>query len=279
MPPADLPVRYYRYSLSAGWDPIDARVIAETSVDLTVNGSFWLSFACTPTELDALAVGFLFNEGVIHSKDEIAAVDVCKQGTNIDVWLHKTVERPETWQRTSGCTGGVTSGNAPKPRRTTAQPGPAVEQIQPETLMNCMEQLLHAQELYRETGGVHCSALSDGQKVHLRSEDIGRHNTLDKLAGRILLDEMVVSPVIILTTGRISSEMMQKAAQLGAVAVVSRTSPTSKSVSLAEELGITLVGYARRNGFLVYAHPERISALPAAAPDLPPGETLPDYSH
>lgn len=278
MPPADLPVRTYRYSLSTGWDPVDARVITESSVALTVNGAFWLSFACTPTHLDALAVGFLFNEGIIQQKDEIAAVDICKQSTNVDVWLRKAVQRPETWQRTSGCTGGVTSGNGMEDERLLQAARPIVEgQILPETLLDGMDQLLKSQELYRETGGVHCSALSDGQRVHAQAEDIGRHNTLDKLAGQILLDGLSISPAIILTTGRISSEMLQKSARLGASVVVSRTSPTSQSVAMAERLGVTLVGYARRSGFQVYAHPERIKFSPAFAPDLPPGETLPGH--
>lgn len=280
MPPADIPVRYHRYSLSTGWSPVDARVITEASVALTVNGSFWLSFACTPTELEALAVGFLYNEGVIQNKTEIAVVDICKQATHVDVWLRKAVQRPEVWQRTSGCTGGVTSGNgAENVKQSPVQHSKDQGQIQPETLLNCMEQLLKSQELYRETGGVHSSALSDGQTVYAQSEDIGRHNTLDKLAGRVLLEGLEISPSIVLTTGRISSEMLQKSARLGASVIVSRTSPTSESVTLAERLGITLVGYARRNGFSVYAHPERIMSAPAYAPDPRPDETHPGYSH
>jgi FdhD protein len=289
MSSANVPVRYLRFRPSTGWEPVEARVIAETTTTLHVNGEAWLNFTCTPTDLEALAVGFLFNEGVIQQRVEIVTVDVCQQGENIDVWLNHTVERPTFWQRTSGCTGGVTSAGAPQQRQESApaeaapsEPAPegtasrqaapdraasllaeldsasGSEKIAPEALLESMEQLLNAQELYREAGGVHCSAISNGKSILVRAEDIGRHNTLDKLAGRILLEGIQARPLVLLTTGRISSEMLQKSARLGAAAVVSRTSPTSRSVALAEELGITLVGYARRNGFLVYTHPGRL---------------------
>jgi FdhD protein len=254
MPPTDLTVRYMRYRSSAGWEPVDGRVIAEAAVTLAVNGEPWLSFTCTPTDLDALAAGFLYNEGVISSRAEIAAIDVCKQGDNLDVWLNHPVERPALWQRTSGCGGGVTSVQAAGPP-VEVKPG---EKIAADVLLAGMQQMLQRQSLYRETGGVHSSAIFDGEQIRVWAEDIGRHNTLDKLAGRLLLDDLHIHPMIVLATGRISSEMLQKSAQMGAVIVISRTSPTSQSVALAEAGGITLVGYARRDRFQVYSHPERI---------------------
>ena len=89
-------------------------------------------------------------------------------------------------------------------------------------------------------------------------EDIGRHNTLDKIAGRCLIENIHLTNKILLTTGRISSEMLQKAARLKAAILVSRTSPSSLSIALANQVGITLIGYARRNGFNVYSHPQRV---------------------
>lgn len=254
MAPADSPATIHRFQPSTGWEPVDSHVIIEASVALTVNGEFWLSFACTPTNLDALAVGFLYNEGIISSRNEIAAVDVCKEETNVDIWLHHQVQRPTNWQRTSGCTGGVTSTSATASHVVIT----GSESFSPDAIFNGMEQMLRAQELYRESGGVHCSVLSDGQTILAQAEDIGRHNTIDKLAGRVLLNNLELTPAVLLTTGRISSEMLQKSARIGAVVVVSRTSPTSQSVLLADQMGITLVGYARRNGFQVYTHPERL---------------------
>ncbi len=257
MDPVNPPTRTIKYNRSGGWQPSDTQVITETPVSLTVNGEVWLSFACTPTDLEALAVGFLFNEGIIAGMDEIAAVRVCNNFENVDVWLRRAVEKPSSWQRTSGCNGGLT--------RAGEQEMPAIQPVEalfsPETVLNAMEQLLEVQELYRQARGVHCSALYDGKRIRLRAEDIGRHNTLDKLAGLLLMEGLSAEGWMALTTGRISSEMLQKSARMGAAMVVSRTSPTSMSVQTAERLGITLVGYARRTQFWVYAHPERLGMV------------------
>lgn len=281
MPPGIIATQFHRFSISSGWEPAETRVIDEANVSLFVNGESWLSFTCTPAELNALAVGFLFNEGIIQTRDEIVSVDVCAQGTNVDIWLNRPVERPNHWRRTSGCTGGFTAAAAPAEAQPAApHPTQSAEgdRLAPQVLLKAMDQLLQAQELYREAGGVHCSAVSDGQAIRLQSEDIGRHNTLDKLAGKMLLEGAQIHPVIVLTTGRVSSEMLQKSARMGAIVVVSRTSATSESVALADAAGITLVGYARRIGFLVYTHPERlvgpearmVTNLPSSGPALRP---------
>jgi len=261
MPPSGPVHHSRRFNITTGWEAVETRVIAETAVSLSVNGETWLSFTCTPADLDALAVGFLYNERIFQKRDEIVAVDVCQQDSHIDVWLNHTVERPTQWQRTSGCTGGQTSVSISQPAqdRPSSQRILSTQKFDPLAVVKGMEQLLEVQELYRESGGVHCSAVSDGEVIRLRAEDIGRHNTIDKLSGRLLLNDMHIFPAIVLTTGRVSSEMLQKSARLGATVVVSRTSPTTQSVMMAEEMGIALVGYARRNGFMVYTHPERLS--------------------
>ncbi|MBU2611943.1 MAG: formate dehydrogenase accessory sulfurtransferase FdhD [Chloroflexi bacterium] len=136
--------------------------------------------------------------------------------------------------------------------------GRAQVRLTPEKIGHLMDLLLSVQSLYRETGGVHTSALSDGEKILIAAEDIGRHNTLDKIAGRCLLENIWPEERILLTTGRISSEMLQKAARLGASMLISRTSPSSLSIEMAEAWDVTLIGYARRDRFNVYAHAERI---------------------
>jgi FdhD protein len=128
----------------------------------------------------------------------------------------------------------------------------------PEAIGRLVEMLFESQELYRETGGVHTSALSDGEKIVLVAEDIGRHNTLDKIAGLCLMNDTWPETRILITTGRISSEMLQKAARLSAPILISRTSPSSLSIEMAERYGITLIGYARTHRFNVYSNPQRV---------------------
>ena len=242
----------------------DAHVITETPVSLTVNGEVWLTFMCTPTQLEALAVGFLFNEGIIKDYSEVADVRVCEHGDNVDIWLNHAADKPERWTRTSGCTGGMTSVDASikVSAGTPSEIGLADRQndimLGPEQIPALLEMLNGDQTLYRQTGGVHTSVLTDGKRSILAAEDIGRHNTLDKLAGQMLMDSITPTASVILTTGRISSEMMQKSIRLGVSVVISRTSPSSMSVELAEQAGITLIGYAKRHRFNLYTHAERI---------------------
>lgn len=248
-------IQYERYEFKK-WEHFDAETIVETPVSLTVNGEVWLSFMCTPVNLEALAVGFLFNEGIIESMEEVEDARVCEHGDNVDVWLNRSVEQPTSWRRTSGCTGGVTAVDLlAKPNVSFS--GNRLE-IQPEAIGKLVEMLFESQSLYRETGGVHTSALSDGEKIILSAEDIGRHNTLDKIAGLCLMENIFPETRILITTGRISSEMLQKAARLGAPILISRTSPSSLSIEMAERYGITLIGYARRQRFNVYSNSQRV---------------------
>jgi FdhD protein len=234
----------------------ESHVIVETPVSLTVNGQPWLTFMCTPVDLEALAVGFLYNEGLIEKREEVADVRLCASGDNVDVWLTHPLEKPSEWRRTTGCTGGVTSVDDEKaaPLHTNHHHLYATEDI-----YALLSQLIDAQQLYRISGGVHTSILSDGKRRLVSAEDIGRHNTLDKIAGYCFLKELQSEQRVLLTTGRISSEMLQKAARLDAALLISHTSPSALSIQLAHNAGITLIGYARPNRFIVYAHPERIT--------------------
>lgn len=248
-------IHYERYEFKK-WASHDAETIVEMPVSLTVNGEAWITFMCTPVNLEALAVGFLFNEGIIQGMDEVVEARVCEHGDNVDVWLNQSVQQPVSWRRTSGCTGGVTAVDLlanPQISFNGDQP-----KVPPEAIGHLVEMLFESQELYRETGGVHTSALCDGEKVLLSAEDIGRHNTLDKIAGLCLMNNVRPEIRILITTGRISSEMLQKAARLSAPILISRTSPSSLSIEMAERYGITLIGYARTHRFNVYSNSQRI---------------------
>jgi FdhD protein len=188
--------------------------------------------------------------------EEVADVRLCEHGDNVDVWLNHPAEQPASWRRTSGCTGGVTAADLlAKPNVSFSAHG---LKVQPEAVGRLVEMLFESQELYRDTGGVHTSALSDGSKILVSAEDIGRHNTLDKIAGLCLMNHIWPEVRILITTGRISSEMLQKAAHLDAPILISRTSPSSLSIEMAKRYGITLIGYARRRRFNVYSSGQRV---------------------
>jgi FdhD protein len=256
-------IHYERYEFRK-WKPFDAETIVEAPVSLTVNGQVWLTFMCTPVNLEAMAVGFLYNEGIIESMDEVEDVRVCEHGDNVDVWLNHSVEQPQSWRRTSGCTGGVTAVDALA--RVDVSFEADQPQIPAQTVGQIVEMLIQAQKLYRETGGVHTSALCDGEKILFVADDIGRHNTLDKIAGLCLMKDVWPQTRILMTTGRISSEMLQKAARIQAPILISRTSPSSLSIEMADRYGITLIGYARRDRFNVYSNRQRVQTQAGALP-------------
>jgi FdhD protein len=239
---------------------VDTAIVTESAFTLTVNGDIWISFTCTPVEIEALAIGFLYNEGLISSIDDIASIRVCQTSNNIDVWLSINLEKPTYWKRTSGCAGGVTSIQKETMPEDTINKAIIIDKFKlNQTQVNeLVNQFYKAQELYPITGGIHTSALGDRNTLLVVTEDIGRHNTLDKIAGLCLLDHISLDQNILITTGRVSSEMMQKAIRLNSCIVISRTAPTSLSVQMAERNGVTLIGYARRNSFRIYSHPERI---------------------
>jgi FdhD protein len=123
-----------------------------------------------------------------------------------------------------------------------------------------MHEFLRATALYRRAGGVHGAVLAQGERLLCAAEDVGRHNALDKIAGMCLRQGQPTQDCVLLTTGRVSSEMVNKVARMGVPIVISRTSPTSLSIQLAQAWSITLIGYTRRRSFRVYAGAGRVVA-------------------
>ncbi|MGQ0601413.1 MAG: formate dehydrogenase accessory sulfurtransferase FdhD, partial [Anaerolineales bacterium] len=194
----------------------------------------------------------------------VRKIVICPSGACVEVWLQRAdVELPQTSSKiiTSGCGGGITfddlsERHAPLNTATT---------VTPEQLFARMRDLYQAAHLYALTKGIHSSALTDGERLLLVAEDIGRHNTIDRLWGKALKQGLKTEGLILLATGRISSEMLGKGAKMGVPIVASRTSPTSLSVRLGQAWNLTVIGYLRRNTLRVYSAPERIATLSSPA--------------
>ena len=236
------------------WQPVDGQVIEESFVNIHVNGQELATLAATPVQLDWLAVGFLANEGFITSKDELRAVHICPSGSCVDVWLTHAIEAPQRRILTSGCGGGVTFDDLTKMQ----PPLDSDLRLPAGQLWGLLDQLQNAAQLYRRTRGVHASALFRDAALLSSAEDVGRHNTLDKIRGDCLLRSVETRGGILLSTGRVSSEMLNKAAKMGCPIVASRTSATSLAVQLARAWNITLVGYLQRGKLRVYANGWRL---------------------
>jgi FdhD protein len=236
----------------------------ETAVALTYNGGTYAVMMTTPQHLEDLAIGFSLSEGVIRSAADIQSLDVVRldDGVELRMWLNKpNLERlRERQRRIAGPTGcglcGIESIAEAMRAAAVVQPG---QQFSPQNIMIAMQSLPSRQKLNIETRAVHAAAFWNVASgiVALR-EDIGRHNALDKLSGALAHASMVASDGIILITSRVSVEMVQKCAAIGAPVMVSVSAPTALAVRMADAAGITLVAIARADGFEVFTHPSRI---------------------
>jgi FdhD protein len=260
--------------------PVVRPVIAETPWVLYVDRRELVTFMCSPTGLHHLALGFLLSEGLIATLDDVwqlkvyldedrvymyfpdagldgeLAMHTCVEaGGSIDVRLRRpAAQRPERRILTSGCGGGVTfddlSGERP--------PLQSAVRVTSEQVAALMRQLNESAALYRASRGVHTSALADAERLLVLAEDVGRHNTLDKIRGACMLGGVSTRDRILVSSGRISSEMITKARKMEVPIVISRTSPTVTSIQLANAWNMTLIGYVRGRQMRVYAGAERV---------------------
>jgi FdhD protein len=215
---------------------------------------------CSPWQLKPLVVGFLYLEGLIESVDDLEMLRVCLEDRLADVRLaHGFPDVPPRKILTSGCTGGVSFGKYLDQIEQFRVRDDRVR-IAPARLYGLLRTLHEESHLYRQSGGVHTSLFveRDGDAPRFVAEDIGRHNTLDKLQGMALLEGVATNGGLVLASGRISSEMLFKAAIMGVPIVGSRTSPTNLALAVADRLNITVCGYLRQGSMNVYTHPERI---------------------
>lgn len=256
-PEVDVGVKPIQYITIGAGSPkqIDGEVVDEAFVCISVNGEELATFMCSPTELKEMAVGFLYNEGIIENLEEVRTIHISKQNSCVDVWLREEEKSlPQRRIITAGCGGGVTFDDL----STQHEPLNSDLRITPEELTVLMRQMHMGAKLYHRARGIHTAALGENNALTLQVEDVGRHNCLDKLAGAAFLNGLQTENQILLSSGRISSEMINKARRLKTPIICSRTSPTSLSVALAEEWNITIVAYLRKNRMRVYTHQERL---------------------
>jgi FdhD protein len=238
----------------------------ETAVALTYNGGTYAVMMATPQDLEDFAVGFSLSEGVINAAADIESLDIVPldDGIELRMWLRKPkADRLQERRRhIAGPTGCGLCGidSIAEAMRPAAVIGHG-QQFSPEQIMVAMHNLPMLQKLNIETRAVHAAAFWGFKNgiVALR-EDVGRHNALDKLSGAVARASIVASEGIILLTSRVSVEMVQKGAAIGAPVMVSVSAPTALAVRTADRAGITLAAIARADGFEVFTHPCRISS-------------------
>ncbi|HET6838262.1 MAG TPA: formate dehydrogenase accessory sulfurtransferase FdhD [Bradyrhizobium sp.] len=238
----------------------------ETAIALTYNGGTYAVMMGTPRDLHDFAVGFSLNEGIVQSVDEIVSLDVVDldDGIELRMWLaqSKADRLNERRRHIAGPTGcglcGIDSiAEAVRPAAIVAHS----RSFSPQEIMTAVQSLGPLQKINIETRAVHAAAFwMPGRGVVALREDVGRHNALDKLAGALARDKIAASEGMVLLTSRVSVEMVQKTAAMGAPLMVAVSAPTALAVRMAEASGITLAAIARADGFEIFTHPSRITS-------------------
>jgi len=238
-------------------------VVQEFPLQLIVNGREIATLIGSPHDLRFLVAGFLRLQNFVQNLSDFEMFSVCEEFGTANVRIKG--ELPERLKPvlTSGCGTGV-SFSMPDTIKTSAtlESGPGSECITPSEIFSLMNHLSSRAEQYRNHGGIHSAAVGRHGELILYAEDLGRHNTLDRIAGEALFKSIDLNNTMLVTSGRVSTEMVAKAALLGVRLIASRTSPTDMAIRLCDQSSICLVGYVRGGKFTVYSHPERIEPYP-----------------
>jgi FdhD protein len=225
-----------------------------------LNGQELVTLLCSPANLKYLAIGFLLSEGLLHGKNDIKSIidDGPRGIVRVETFMDLEGKAEQVFKRiiTPSCGRGAAFYSAVD---AVGMNGVKSElQVTCAEILGLMSQFQHRSETYRSTGGVHSAALCDNKSLNIFSEDIGRHNAIDKIFGQCLWEGISTNNQIILTSGRISSEIVIKIARNNIPVLASKSAPTNTAVKLADLLGITLIGFVRGTRMNVYSHDRRI---------------------
>ncbi len=236
-------------------------VTREMPLTLILNNHELVTMLCSPADMKYLAVGFLSSEGLITGKEEIrkALVDDKRGVVRVETTGESKDAGEVLFKRliTSGCGRGASFYSAADAQEKKVESATA---ISAQEVFGLMKEFLHRSLVYRTTGGVHSAALCDTRGILVFNEDIGRHNAIDKIFGECLLNDIPTSDRIIVTSGRISSEILLKVSKRNIPILISKSAPTTLGVKLASDLGVTLIGFVRGQRMNVYSHGWRVTA-------------------
>jgi FdhD protein len=251
--------------------PTSRLVAEETAVALSYNGSTHAVMMATPANLEDFAVGFTLTEGIVEHASSIESVELMESELGIEVRMWLDGDRAANLAaRRRAMSGPVGCGLCGIESLEQARRAPlwvaSRATFDARDLLAAMQALAPRQLLNQQTRSVHAAAFwHPSTGIGPVREDVGRHNALDKLAGAMVGDGLSASEGAVLLTSRVSVEMVQKAAMIGAPVVIAVSAPTTLAIQTAEQAGITLLAIARDDGYGVFTHPHRI-VLPANAP-------------
>jgi FdhD protein len=238
---------------------IEKTVAREFLLTIFLNGQELVTIICSPKDLKYLAVGFLVSEGLLGNTENIKTIEVEEFAGVLRV---ETKDVPDPDSRffakrliTSGCGGGATFYSAADIATAKIE---SLMKISADTILALTKEFQHRSEIYLSTHGVHSAAICDGREIVVFNEDIGRHNAIDKIFGKCFLERIPVNDRVVVTSGRVSSEIMHKVAKRNIPIVISISAPTSLGIKIAENFGITLITSVSAKNFDVYTNGWRL---------------------
>ncbi|SIR36068.1 formate dehydrogenase accessory sulfurtransferase FdhD [Halanaerobium kushneri] len=233
-------------------------IISEEPLTLFINGYQFLTLMVLQENLEELIIGFLAAEGIIEVENDLKKIDF-KYDKTVAMIEVKGDFSPAAYKKrtlTSGCGGGSTFINL-KDCAAAKNISSDLKVIAAKIPL-LMSNLQQNTEYFHQTGGTHIAALATDNQIIYQFEDIGRHNTIDKVIGRALKDNIQLANKIVLTSGRISSEMVVKILKQKIPFLVSRSAPTEAAIKIARARNLTLIGFCRGKRFNIYSGEERI---------------------
>ncbi|RKX74946.1 MAG: formate dehydrogenase accessory sulfurtransferase FdhD [Spirochaetes bacterium] len=240
----------------------------EVALRLFIEHRAVVTLLCTPENLEDLLFGFLFTSDLIRNTEDVKKITIDRKSWSAHIEIHHGFDESQAPSYNtvigSGCGNLLTFASVRSSSSSfqVESAGPLLSTLQIEKLM---ESLKGRAIIHKETGGVHSAALANPDEILVFREDIGRHNAVDKVVGNYLLSDKNFSDTILITSGRITSEILSKAEKCGISVIISRSAPTDKSVLKARETGMTLIGFARRNRLNIYSGERRIIQSPLRA--------------
>jgi len=228
-------------SEKGAFEYVQDEVVLESEFQLDVNNKLFTVFTCSPSKITELTVGHLITQQVIQSPEEIEHLRFEKKKIVVELKHKKDIVIDM------------------KKEANDSQESQRIK-IHSETIMNAARTLDIKASVFKRTGGTHAAVMLDNNgEVLAFSEDIGRHNAVDKVVGEAALKRISMWQMILALTGRLSSEIVNKAANASIPVVISLAASTDKGVDVAQKRGLTLIGFVRGRRYNIYSHPERLS--------------------
>ncbi len=250
-----------RFDLRKGSpEPLKDQVVAEGQVELYIGGSHHTTFLCSISQAKELAVGHLVTEGLINKPEDITSLEVGRGEVHVNLTKKLAARlqgKPQLILTSCGSRGlKIPPRIWMNARRASAD---LSIRLNPQTILKAIVELNSRALTFRRTGGSHAAALLDDDgEVLAFSEDIGRHNAIDKVIGEAILKGIDLRRSFLASTGRLTSEMVVKAVYAGVPVIVSISAPTDNAIKIAEMAGLTLIGFARGKRFNIYAHHDKV---------------------